>query len=187
MKLDINKIELKELTENIYQILYEGKSLKFWSSAILIPFGLEYEYNKQILKAELDESENNKCKNEHIHLKKLILHIEKLIKDKINMNNDNNNNDNVIDQFKSIIKKRYNKPDMVECRIKKMKNNIITSIEYEDKEHNYLKTIYDLPKQSYVKIQFEINGLFDYRNNENENEKNKFGLIVYATKIIVLK
>ena len=60
MKLNINKIELKELTENIYQILYEGKSLKFWSPTILIPFGLEYEYNKQILKAELDESENNK-------------------------------------------------------------------------------------------------------------------------------
>ena len=53
--------------------------------------------------------------------------------------------------------------------------------------YNYLKTIYDLPKQSYVKIQFEINGLFDYRNDENENEKNKAGLIVYATKIIVLK
>ena len=192
MKLDINKIELKELTENIYQILYEGKSLKFWSPTILIPFGLEYEYNKQILKAELDESEGNKYRNEHIHLKKLILHIEKLIKektkDKLNMNNDNNdNNGNNNDQFKSIIKKRYNRPDMVECRIKKMKNNIITSIEYEDKEHNYLKTIYDLPKQSYVKIQFEINGLFDYRNNENENEKNKVGLIVYATKIIVLK
>ena len=190
MKLDINKIELKELTENIYQILYEGKSLKFWSPTILIPFGLEYEYNKQILKAELNENEDNKYKNEHIHLKKLILHIEKLIKDKINMNNGNNGNNDTndaIDQFKSIIKKRYNRSDMIECRIKKMKNNIITSIEYEDKEHNYLKTIYDLPKQSYVKIQFEINGLFDYRNNENENEKNKVGLIVYATKIIVLK
>lgn len=182
MKLDINKIELKELTENIYQILYEGKSLKFWSPTILIPFGLEYEYNKQILKAELDESENNKYKNEHIHLKKLILYIEKLIKDKLNVNTNEIN-----DQFKSIIKKRHNRSDMIECRIKKMKNNIITSIEYEDKEHNYLKTIYDLPKQSYVKIQFEINGLFDYRNNENENEKNKAGLIVYATKIIVLK
>jgi hypothetical protein len=181
MKLDINKIELKELTENIYQILYEGKSLKFWSPTILIPFGLENEYNKQILKAELDESEGNKYKNEHIHLKKLILHIEKLIKEKININNNND----AIDQFKSIIKKRHNRSDMIECRIKKMKNNIMTSIEYEDKEHNYLKTIYDLPKQSYVKIQFEINGLFDYRNDINE--KNKTGLIVYATKIIVLK
>ena len=193
MKLDINKIELKELTENIYQILYEGKSLKFWSPTILIPFGLEYEYNKQILKAELNEHEDNKYKNEHIHLKKLILHIEKLIKEKINMNNDAIDaidaidTIDAIDQFKSIIKKRHNRSDMIECRIKKMKNNIMTLIEYEDKEHNYLKTIYDLPKQSYVKIQFEINGLFDYRNDVNKNEKNKTGLIVYATKIIVLK
>jgi hypothetical protein len=181
MKLDINKLELKESTENIYQILYDGKNLKFWSPSILIPFGLEYEYNKQILKAEINEHEDNKYKNEHIHLKKLIVYIEKLVKDKLNMNNDNNVND----QFKSIIKKRYNKNDMIECRIKKMKNNIITAIEYEDKEINYLKTIYDLPKQSYVKIQFEINGLFDYRNDQHE--KNKVGLIVYATKIIVLK
>ncbi len=181
MKLDINKLELKESNENIYQILYEGKSLKFWSPSILIPFGLEYEYNKQILKAEINESDENKHKNAHIHLKKLILYIEKIIKEKLNMNNDENTND----QFKSIIKKRYNRPDMIECRIKKMKNSILTSIEFEDKESNYLKTIYDLPKQSYVKIQFEINGLFDYRNDIKE--KNRVGLIVYATKIIVLK
>jgi hypothetical protein len=180
MKLDINKLELKEANENIYQIYYEGKSLKFWSPSILVPFGLENEYNKQILKAELDESNENKHKNAHIHLKKLIIYIEKIIKDKLNINNDEHNDD-----FKSIIKKRNNKNDMIECRIKKMKNNILTSLEYEDKETNYLKTIYDLPKQSYVKIQFEINGLFDYR--DGKNDKNKVGLIVYATKIIVLK
>lgn len=179
MKIDFNNLELINLNENIYQIKYNNQTLKFWSPNIKIPFGLENEYNKLIIKGELDDSDNNKYKNEIIHLKKLINIIEKNIKKKLDLDDDTNG------IFKSIIKKRNNKLDFVECRIKKMKNNILTSIEFEDKANNYLKTIYDLPKQSYVKLQFEIDGLFDYRNENNE--KNKVGLIVYISKIIVLK
>ena len=87
-------------------------------------------------------------------------------------------------EFKSIIKKRNNS-DLIECRIKTIKNSILTIIEYEDKDNNYLKTIFDIPKQSYLKVQFEINGLWDYRNDKKD--KNKCGLIVYITKIIVCK
>ena len=69
-------------------------------------------------------------------------------------------------------------------RIKTVKNKILTNIEYEDKEKNYLKTIYDLPKQSYLKLNLEINGLWDYRTEKKES--NKCGLIVYTTNILVL-
>ena len=65
-----------------------------------------------------------------------------------------------------------------------MKNRILTDIEFQDKDNNYLKTIYDLPKQSYLKVNLEINGLWDYRTDKKEN--NKCGLIVYTTKIFVL-
>jgi hypothetical protein len=171
MKLDIDKIELKNINQNIYKISYDNNNLKFWTPKILIPFGLENEYDKYIIKLELTDNP------EHEHLKKLILHIEKLIKKKMNIDEEH--------QFKSIIKKRDNKSDMIECRIRNIKNNIITSIEYEDQDNNYLKTIYDLPKFSNIKVQFEINGLWDYRSEKNE--KNKVGLIVYANKIIVLK
>ena len=179
MKIDFNNLELINLNKNIYKIKYDNQTLKFWSPSIKIPFGLENEYNKLIIKGELDDSDNNKYKNEIIHLKKLINIIEKNIKKKLDLDDDTNG------IFKSIIKKRNNKLDFVECRIKKMKNSILTSIEFEDKINNYLKTIYDLPKQSYVKLQFEIDGLFDYRNENNE--KNKVGLVVYVSKIIVLK
>ena len=66
-----------------------------------------------------------------------------------------------------------------------MKNNIVTTIEYQNNDNNYLKTIFDLPKQSYIKVLFEIYGIWDYRNDKKE--KNKVGLILYANKIIVLK
>jgi len=66
-----------------------------------------------------------------------------------------------------------------------MKNNLITTVEYEDTNNNYLKTLYDLPKQSYVKAQIEINGLWDYRTDKKD--KNKIGLTVYITKIYVYK
>ena len=181
MKLDINKIELKRVNDNIYQILYDNNSLKFWSPKILVPFGIDNEYNKYLMKLEVDENDSNKYKNEHIHLKRIIMHLEKMIKEKIEIEIENKEND----EFKSILKKRFNKSDMIECRIKTLKTKIITEVEYEDKENNYLKTIFDIPKQSYVKVQLEINGLWDYRNEKQD--KNKCGLIVYITKIIVCK
>jgi hypothetical protein len=170
MKLDINKIELKKLSDNIFQIYHDGTMLKFSCPKLLSPFGIDTEYNKQIIRLELDETNN-----EISYFKKVILHIENLIKKKIEVTDE---------EFKSVIKKRNNKSDILELRIKTVKNKILTNIEYEDKEKNYLKTIYDLPKQSYLKLNLEINGLWDYRTEKKES--NKCGLIVYTTNILVL-
>lgn len=170
MKLDINKIEIEKISDNISLIYHNNVTLRFWTSKILCPFGIDNEYNKYLLKLEV-----NNEKDEDTHLKKLILHIENLIRKKLDMDES---------EFKSIIKKRNNS-DLIECRIKTIKNSILTIIEYEDKDNNYLKTIFDIPKQSYLKVQFEINGLWDYRNDKKD--KNKCGLIVYITKIIVCK
>jgi hypothetical protein len=171
MKLDINKIELKKISDNIFQIYHDGTILKFNCPTLLSPFGIDTEYNKQLLRLELDEKNNS----EIIHFKKVILHIENLIKKKLEVTDD---------QFKSVIRKRNNKCDILELRLKTMKNRILTDIEFQDKDNNYLKTIYDLPKQSYLKVNLEINGLWDYRTDKKEN--NKCGLIVYTTKVFVL-
>jgi hypothetical protein len=176
MKIDINSIELKKVNDNIFQILHNNNVLKFWSPKILAPFAIDNEYDKYLIKLELDERDTNKNNLEHIHLKKILLHIEKIIKKKLNI-------DDV--EFKSVIKTREKKNDLIEGRIKTIKNTILTVIEYEDKDTHYLKTIFDLPKQSYVKVQFEIYGLWDYRN-ENK-DKNKAGLIIYVTKINVVE
>jgi hypothetical protein len=50
MKLDINKIELKKLSDNIFQIYHDNNILKFSGPLLLAPFGIDTEYNKQTRK-----------------------------------------------------------------------------------------------------------------------------------------
>jgi hypothetical protein len=172
MKIDINKLDLKSINENIYLILHDGVILKFWSPKILVPFGLENEYEKYIVKLEL-KSDNE----EHNYFKKIIQHLENLIKKKLKIEDN--------EEFKSIIQTRKNNNQFIECKIKTIKTNLITTVEYQDIDNNYLKTLYDLPKQTYIKALIEINGLWDYRTDKKD--KNKIGLTVYATKIYVYK
>ena len=87
MKLDINKLEFKKNNENIYQILHDNNILKFWSPSILLPFGLDNEYDKYLIRLELDEKDINNNNFNHSHLKKIFLHIEKIVKEKLNIDN----------------------------------------------------------------------------------------------------
>ena len=234
MKIDINKLDFKKVSDNIYQINHDKDVIKFWSPKICVPFGIDKDYDKYYIRLELDEvfrklhqpaaspaaqhpgysiSEDRlrycssvgsaqyrndgdiqallgaaefvgdknlleeKNNESHIYFKKVISHIEKLIKKKLDVQDN---------EFKSVIRNRGpNKTELIECRIKNFKKNFQTTVEYEDKENNYLKTIFDIEKQCYVKVLCEIYGLWDYRNETKEN--NKIGLILYATKIIVLK
>jgi hypothetical protein len=171
MKLDINKLDIKNVSPNINIITHDNVVLKFMSCTLFLPFGIEHEYGKSIIKLELD---NNK--DDHQQLKKVIQHIEKLVIKKMNVEEN---------EFKSIIKNRPGKNDMLELRIKTIKNKFLTEVQFEDKETNYLKTIYDVSIKSSVKVQIEINGYWDYRTEKKDN--NKCGLIVYASKIIVNK
>jgi hypothetical protein len=174
-----NSDENKESkTANFKQIYHDGKVLQFWTPKMLMPFGIDNEYGKYLLKLEFD----NETNEEHSHFKKVILYIEKLIKKKLEIE------DNGI-EWKSIIKKRENKTDIIELRIKNIRNNIQTEIINNNSENNnsgknnYLKTIFDLEKQTYMKALIEINGLWDYRNNNIE--KNKVGLICYCAKLCI--
>ena len=173
MKLDINKLDFIKNNDNIYQLFHDGKPLKFWTPVIEAPFGVDHEYNKYLIKLEINENESNKYFSEHIYFKKILLHIEKLVKKKMGI-------DDI--EFKSILKTRANKGELVECRIKTLKKNIMTEIEYTDKETNYLKTIFDMPKNSWVTAQIEIYGVWDYRIKDVK-DKNKVGLILYINKI----
>lgn len=176
--IDNNTNENKESKSNFKQIYHDGKVLQFWTPKMLMPFGIDNEYGKYLLKLEFD----NETNKEHSYFKKVILHIEKLIKKKLEIE------DNSI-EWKSIIKNRENKTDIIELRIKNIKNNIQTEIINNNSENNnsgnnnYLKTIFDLEKQTYMKALIEINGLWDYRNNNIE--KHKVGLICYCTKLCI--
>ena len=179
MKFDSSKVELKPLNENIYAFTHDNQVLRFWTPNILAPFGIVKEYDKYVLKMELDDASEG-----HLHLKKLLLHIEKEIKRKFDEMADAVKTENDVDvdadvvngptTFKSMIRKREGKKDLLEGRIKK------TEIEFKQKEGNYLKTVFDLPKQTYIQAQIEVVGGWDYRK-----ENKKYGSILNIRKIVV--
>ena len=78
---------------------------------------------------------------------------------------------------------RPNKGELLECRIKTLKKNIMTEIEFTDRDNNYLKTVFDMPKNCWVTTQIELYGIWDYRDESKGKEKNKVGLILYVNKI----
>ena len=92
--------------------------------------------------------------------------------------------DPVVGQEKiSIIKKRDEKKDLLVCRIKKFKTNLSINISFNDKDNNYLKTIFDINKNIFADIDIEISSLWDFRHLPKE--ENNIGLIVYISKIHV--
>ena len=66
-----------------------------------------------------------------------------------------------------------------------MKNNILTKLTFDDKNKNYLKTIYELNTNFICDLILEIPTLWDFRNNNNENNENKIGLILNLNNINV--
>ena len=62
MKLDINKLEIKNVASNINTITHDNITLRFWTCKLCLPFGIENEYNKTIIKLELSNDNSD-----HIH------------------------------------------------------------------------------------------------------------------------
>ena len=172
MQLDKTTIELNEITDNIYKLTCSGKELKFWTPKMYVPFGIETEYGKKILKLGCKDKENNK---EQVYFENIIKKVEKIIKEKLELEDT---------EFKSIIKIRENFGNLIETRIKFGRNCTLTTVEYENKDSNYLKTLYEMGSGIHVKVLLEINGIWNYKV-ENKIEPNKVGLIVYVNKIYV--
>jgi uncharacterized Zn-finger protein len=176
MQLDKSNVELTEVAENIYKIKCSGKEIKFWTPKVYIPFGIETEYGKKILKLGFI-NKNNETNKEQIYFENIIKKIETIIKEKFDLDDE---------EFKSVIKHRENFGNLIETRIKFGRNCTLTTIEFQDKDANYLKTIYDMGKGVYVKVLLEINGVWNYKKEGLEKkEPNKAGLIVYINKIYV--
>ena len=173
MQLDKTTIELNKIADNIFKLTCGGKDIKFWTPKLLIPFGIETEYNKKVLKLEL--LDNNEA--EQIYFENIIKKIENIIKEKLELNDN---------EFKTVIRTREKYNDIIETKIKMGRKCVLTTVDFEDKANNYLKTIYEIGKNIHVKVLIEVNGIWDYRN-ETQKDNNKVGLIVYVNKIHVYK
>ena len=178
MQIDKTTIELNKVVDNIFKLTCNNKDIKFWTPKILIPFGIETEYNKKIIKLELLDNNDP----EQMYFKNIISKIEKIIKEKLELDDN---------EFKTVIRTREKYNDIIESKIKMGRNHVLTSVEFKDKDKNYLKTIYDIGKNVNAKVLLEVNGIWDYRtakeegSKEGKKENNKVGLIIYVHKIYV--
>ncbi len=175
MKIESDKINFKKIDDHISLIFHETEIIKFWTPELFVPFGVDDNFGKHTIQLVVD-----KDTPQHINLKKIIEKVEKVLIKRLKLKEG---------ELKSIFRRRMGDFDMLDVRLKQIKSKIITEYEYENKKDNYLKTIYDMDKESRVKVFIEIHGFWDYRDNNKELEEkqeNKVGLIVNILKMKIL-
>ena len=164
--MNISKLKFQSKDKKFFNLRIGRNKLKYKIKNVLCPFGLENEYNNNIIKIELNNENEN-----HINFIKLV----------------NDLNDKIIEDFEAKdneIKNNFrlrNDKFVFNCRLKKFKNNIIANIKYNNSE-DYLKTIYDFNKMSIIDAELELDNLWDFRENEQDN---KLGYLININSIIV--
>ena len=164
--MNISKLKFQSKDKKFFNLRIGRNKLKYKIKNVLCPFGLENEYNNNIIKIELNNENEN-----HINFIKLV----------------NDLNDKIIEDFEAKdneIKNNFrlrNDKFVFNCRLKKFKNNILVNIKYNNSE-DYLKTIYDFNKMSIIDAELELDNLWDFRENEQDN---KLGYLININSIIV--
>ena len=164
--MNISKLKFNSKDNKFYNMRLGKNKLKYKIKNVLCPFGLENEYNNNIIKIELKNDEEN-----HINFIELI----------------NKLNDKIIENFEckeNEIKNNFrlrNDKFIFNCRLKKFKNNILVNIKY-NKDEDYLKTIYDFNNMSIIDAELELDNLWDFRDNYQDN---KLGYLININNIIV--
>ena len=166
---EINSLKIEQTSKNYYNLKNKKKNIKIKLDKILCPFGIDEQYGHSIIKFELDQT-NDK----HIEIISQIRDFESKLKEQFYTDDE---------EWKSLINIRENNNIFIEARIKKIKNNLLTKLTFDDKEQNYLKTIYELNKNFVSDIILEIPTLWDFR--KEEKNLNKIGLLLNLYSIHV--
>ena len=156
-----NKFSFIEINKNIYKIFYDNKPIEINIKNGIIPFGLEEEFNKYLLKIEVNSSDIS-----------IIYYIENLLLNIFNLNKD---------EIKSSIKIKENHNDLLICNFKNYNNKIIVNIKYNNNKNNYLKTIYDLNKDDICDYNIYVESIWYKKDSINK----KAGLNIYVKKITI--
>jgi hypothetical protein len=164
----LHDVNITKKTNNYYSIKNGKRIIRFQISKVLCPFGLDEEYGNYILKIELNP-ENHK------EILKEIREFDELIKDKFNC---------VDEEWKELIHVRDNGNLFLEAKVRKIRTKHLLDVEYEDKQNNYLKTMYEIDKNKIMDVSLEISTLWDFRK-ENQNNNNKIGLLLHITKMYI--
>ncbi len=173
MKFDKSNITYIKENENFYRVLHNGELFTFSTPVMGVPFGIDQEYGKIMCRLEFPE--DSKMNTQYIHLKKILEKIEKYVIERFDVKEN---------ELKSVFRKKEGLPDLIECRIKEIKNNVVTKVTYENKSDNYLKTLFNIKEKSFAIAKLEWAGVFDHREESEEN-KHKIGIILYISKILI--
>ena len=134
-KINLENIDIFQNNSNFYSIKYNNDKLEIKINNVEIPYGLENEYGKLILKMNLID----KC------LVKKIKDIEELITHKFKLN----------------IKTQLRNDSLLTCKIPTIKNKIICDI----KKNNSYFNIYNLKRKDYITACIYIDKIWLYKSN----------------------
>jgi hypothetical protein len=164
---EINSLKIEQTSQNYYSLKNKNKNIKIKLNKILCPFGIDEQYGHSVIKFELDQT-NDK----HIEVISQLRDFETKLKEQFHSSDE---------EWKSLINLRENNNIFIEAKIKKIKNNIITKLTFDDNDTNYLKTIYELNKNFISDVLLEMPTLWDFR--KESNNVNKIGLLLNVTNI----
>lgn len=165
----IHSIKIEQKSNNYHNIKNNNKNIKIKINNILCPFGIDQQYGNSVVKLEINQNDEK-----HIEIINQIKELEEKFIENFNTNTD---------EWKSLINLKDNNNIFLECKIKKIKNNILTKLSFNDKEKNYLKTIYELNKNFTCDVVLEIPTMWDFRNNNNDINKIGFILNLYSINV----
>jgi hypothetical protein len=176
MKIESQKIQFQKIDDHVSLIYHNGKPIQFWTPELRVPFGIDENFGKYYIRLEIHQETK-----QHEMLKKILEKVESVVIKRLQLEEQ---------ELKTIFRRKIGDHDLLDVRLKEIKGHNQTTCEYENARDNYLKTVFDIEKESYVKVFLEIHGIWDYREG-NENTKkekdNRVGLIVNALKIKVME
>ena len=160
--IDIDVTKLSYIDDNKYiSILYDNNPLEVYTSLVYCPFGLEKEYNNYYVKViENDLSEHLFAKMKEIDYEN-VKYIEKLTKNKIV-------------NYNSQIFSRQGYKDFFKLKLPMKTGQFMSEIYNKEGDR---KTVYDILPKSQLKITYEIDTIWFF--------KNKYSSVCKIKKIII--
>ena len=143
--IDVEQITIEKSIKNSYDIKFNNKSIDFWCPDLYVPFGLENKFNNYFLNLEIKNTNYEQL------FQYFIENFERKIIELLDISTEELNSQIRYDDKNTIL---YTK-------IYEKYKKIITNVKDNSNEH---KTIYDITKDQYIKVNLYVDKLW-YMNN----------------------
>lgn len=168
MSFKIRNITHEKENKNYYKLYYNNENIKIWTPYMRVPFGFENNYEKYLLKLEFNEFNKN---TQMIHIYNVIKTLEQYIRETFNIEDE---------ELRSSIRENNNYNKLLTAKFIQRKDRVLTKVIFENND-DYLKTVYEIEKNSEVKCLLEIKKVWVYI----KSKKKMAGLMVYIKELRV--